>query len=160
MSPRAACRLETLGFEHVFDYVPGKSDWLARGLPTAGKAAKRQRVGGLAQHDVITCGLDDEIEELRARVEKSRYGFALVTTEQGTVLGRLRLSAMAHADAKAMAGSVMEPGPSTVRPDVEAGRLAERLAQQKRRVAIVTTPEGRLLGVARREDLEVATRKP
>jgi rhodanese-related sulfurtransferase len=61
---------------------------------------------------------------------------------------------------KAIAQSVMESGPSTVRPDVEAGRLAERLAQQKRRVAIVTTPEGRLLGVARREDLEAASRKP
>jgi hypothetical protein len=24
MRPRAACRLETLGFEHVYDYVPAK----------------------------------------------------------------------------------------------------------------------------------------
>ena len=33
MSPRAACRLDTLGFEHVYDYLTGKYDWLARGLP-------------------------------------------------------------------------------------------------------------------------------
>jgi hypothetical protein len=27
-----ARRLETLGFEHVHDYVPGKADWLAHSL--------------------------------------------------------------------------------------------------------------------------------
>ncbi len=34
MSPRAAARLETLGFDDVYDYVSGKSDWMAAGLPT------------------------------------------------------------------------------------------------------------------------------
>src|SRR3954463_5877370 len=34
LSPGAACRLEILGFEAVYDYVPGKVDWIARGLPT------------------------------------------------------------------------------------------------------------------------------
>ncbi len=29
MSPRAAARLETLGFTKVYDYVGGKTDWLA-----------------------------------------------------------------------------------------------------------------------------------
>ena len=33
MSPRAAWRLEGLGFERVYDYVPGKADWFASGLP-------------------------------------------------------------------------------------------------------------------------------
>jgi 3-mercaptopyruvate sulfurtransferase SseA len=31
MSPRAAWRLKTLGFERVYDYVGGKADWLAHG---------------------------------------------------------------------------------------------------------------------------------
>jgi hypothetical protein len=34
MSPRAACRLELLGFTQVYDNVAGKADWLAHGLPT------------------------------------------------------------------------------------------------------------------------------
>ncbi len=34
MSPRAAARLETLGFSRVYDYVGGKRDWLAAALPT------------------------------------------------------------------------------------------------------------------------------
>ena len=33
MSPRSAWRLEGLGFERVYDYVPGKADWFASGLP-------------------------------------------------------------------------------------------------------------------------------
>ena len=38
MSPRAAARLETLGFDKVYDYVSGKSDWIAAGLPTVGQS--------------------------------------------------------------------------------------------------------------------------
>ena len=40
---------------------------------------------------------------------------------------------------------VMEPGPSTVRPDKPVDELIERLDRQQLRFAIVTTPEGRLL---------------
>jgi rhodanese-related sulfurtransferase len=37
MSPRAAWRLETLGFERVYHYVGGKADWLAHALPREGQ---------------------------------------------------------------------------------------------------------------------------
>ena len=58
--------------------------------------------------------------------------------------------------AEALATDVMELDPSTVRPHRSANGLAPRLAKQNLRWAIVTTPEGRLLGVAWREDLERA----
>lgn len=32
-SPTAAQRMEELGFDHVYDYEPGKEDWKAAGLP-------------------------------------------------------------------------------------------------------------------------------
>lgn len=32
-SPRAAQRMEKLGYEHVFDYAAGKMDWKQAGLP-------------------------------------------------------------------------------------------------------------------------------
>ena len=38
MSPRAAWRLEAAGFAPVYDYVAGKSDWLAADLPFEGTA--------------------------------------------------------------------------------------------------------------------------
>ena len=156
MSPRAACRLETLGFDEVYDYVPGKADWLAHNLPVEGAQAAIPTAGRHARDDVVTCRLDDRVGEVRERILASGYGFGLVTTRGGVVLGRLRRSAL-DCDPAVRAEDVMESGPSTVRADTQAGDLAERLAQRNLRWAIVTDPEGRLLGVARREDLEQAS---
>src|SRR5919197_2221281 len=116
MSPRAACRLDTLGFEHVYDYMPGKADWLARGLSREGDKAAEPRAVDYARRDVVTCGLHDAAGALRAAIEASPYGFALVLDAAGIVLGRLRKSALDGADG-ATAEALMEPGPSTVRAD-------------------------------------------
>jgi hypothetical protein len=51
----------------------------------------------------------------------------------------------------------MEPGPSTVRPDTAPDKLAERLRSRDLRTGLVTTPEGVLIGVVRRQDLEGST---
>src|SRR5947199_10530966 len=126
MSPRAACRLATLGFEEVYDYVGGKVDWLARGLPREGEKATARRAVDYTRDDVITCGLDDRVGDVRARVEASPYGFALVVAEGDLLLGRLRRAAL-EADPAARAGDVMEPGPSTKRADTPPAELAERL---------------------------------
>jgi hypothetical protein len=46
MSPRAGSRLVSLGFTSVHDYVPGKVDWLAHGLPCEGSMADGLRERG------------------------------------------------------------------------------------------------------------------
>ncbi len=89
MSPRAACRLESLGFRAVYDYVPGKSDWLARGVPTVGTQAATRRAHDLARADVVRAALTDPVEELTEHLADSVYPFAIVVSEQGTLLGRL-----------------------------------------------------------------------
>src|SRR6266567_3169101 len=94
MSPRAACRLETLGFPDVSDYVAGKADWLAHGLPREGEKATERRALDLAADDVVTCGLEDRIGDVRARVAALRHGVAFVVTPDGVVLGRLRGTAL------------------------------------------------------------------
>ena len=86
---------------------------------------------------------------MRARVEVSACGFALVLSDTGVLLGRLR-GAMLEGDPDARAGDVMEPGPSTVRPSEELAALAERLGERGLNFAIVTSPEGRLIGIVRR----------
>ena len=55
---------------------------------------------------------------------------------------------------------IAEPGPKTFRPHASAERVAGQLAEKDLRWAIVTTPEGRLLGVASREDLERSANAP
>jgi Mg/Co/Ni transporter MgtE len=156
MSPRAACRLETLGFQHVHDYVTGKADWLAHGLDVEGSDAGRPTVGRLARTDAVTCSLHERAGDVRTRVEASPYRFALVVTEAGVLLGRLRRTAM-ESDPQRNAEEAMEPGPSTVRPDAEPTKLAERLRTRNLRTALVTTPEGVLIGILRLEDLEEST---
>jgi CBS domain-containing protein len=156
MSPRAACRLETLGFEHVFDYVPGKADWLVRGLPRKGEKASERRAGDLARDDAATARLEERIGEIRPRVEASPYGFGFVVSDGGVLLGRLR-KAVLEGDPEAAAGDVMEPGPSTVRAGTPIDPLRDRLDQRGLKTAVVTTPEGKLIGVVRRSDLDAGT---
>jgi CBS domain-containing protein len=155
MSPRAACRLETLGFTEVYDYVPGKADWLAHNLPIEGQQAGAPTAGRLSRDDVVTFRLDERVGEVRERIAGSPYGFGLVTSAGGVLLGRLRGSAL-DCDPALRAEEVMEAGPSTVRPDTPAADLAKRLGERELRWAIVTDPDGRLIGVVRREDLERA----
>jgi CBS domain-containing protein len=152
MSPRAACRLETLGFEHVHDYVEGKADWLARGLPVEGERAGERRVGNLARRDVAICRLSERMRDVRSRVEGSPYGFALVVSDDEVLLGRLRRGAL-ESNPDRSAEEAMEPGPSTVRYDLSASDLAERLDRRDLRTAVVTTPDGALVGILRRADL-------
>ena len=153
MSPRAACRLATLGFTQVYDYMPGKVDWLGRGLPREGTKAAQPRAIDVARQDVVTCALDDRVADVQARVTESPYRFAFVVSADGVLLGRLRRSAL-EGDGIALAEEVMEPGPSTVRPDTPPGDLADRLKSRDLASAVISDPEGRLLGVVQRADLE------
>ena len=128
-------------------------DWLARALPTEGTQADTPRVKDALRDDVVTCGLQDRVGDVMPRVKESPYGFALAVSADGVLLGRLRRSRCEGRD-EARVEEVMEEGPSTVRPDKAAPELSERLADRDLRTAVVTTPEGRLMGVVRRTELE------
>lgn len=152
MSPRAACRLEALGFTEVYDYVAGKADWLARALPTEGAAPPPARVAELLRHDVVTADVDDVVADIVARVDASAYGFALVTAPGGVLLGRLRRAAL-QGNPTATAEQVMEPGPSTIRPDTDPAALARRLRDRGLTTTVVTDPDGVLLGIVKLNNL-------
>ncbi len=47
----------------------------------------------------------------------------------------------------------MSPGPSTVRPSIGTDALLERIRARKLTSILVTTPDGRLVGLALRDDL-------
>ena len=152
MSPRAACRLATLGFEQVYDYAPGKADWLARGLPREGEQADEPRALDFARRDVVTCAPDERVGAVRERVQRSPYDFALVVSAGDVLLGRLPRATLDD-DRGLTAERAMEPGPSTSRADAAPARLLERLRSAGRSTAILTTPDGVLLGVVDRDRL-------
>ena len=136
----------------MYDYVPGKEDWLARGLPTEGEKTDVPRVWKIAKDDVVTCSLSDTVGEVRERILASPYGFGFVVSDDGCVLGRMRKSEL-DCDPMLTAEQVMEPGPSTVRADLSPDELRERLDKRDLRYAVVTTPDGKLIGVVSRSDL-------
>jgi CBS domain-containing protein len=105
--------------------------------------------------DAALCRPTDRIADVRDSIERSPYPFALVTSDDGTLLGRASSSALDPASNRPV-WDVAEPGPKTFRPHVSAEMVAAVLADKGLRWAIVTTPEGRVLGVGSREDLEAA----
>jgi hypothetical protein len=139
----------------VYDYLPGKVDWLVNQRPIEGERAAQPTVGRFARDDVVTCGLDDPVGPVRQSVAASPYPFALVTGAGRVLLGRLRAS-MLDCDPQLRAQEMMEPGPSTMRPHKTAAGVAQTLAERDLRWAIVTTPRGELIGVAARAELEAA----
>jgi rhodanese-related sulfurtransferase/CBS domain-containing protein len=152
MSPRAAARLASLGFERVYDYAPSKVDYLARGLPRDGDKADGRRAADLLRDDVVRCRLSDRINRVRAEVDASPYGFALVLDEQEVLLGRLRRSALTGDDG-VTAEEAMEAGPSTIRGDTTVEALRERLEGGDLNFAVVTSPDGVFMGIICRADL-------
>jgi CBS domain-containing protein len=132
--------------------VPGKEDWLARGLPTEGEKADAPRVWKLARDDVVTCSLSDTVGEVRERILASPYGFGFVVSGSGCLLGRMRKSTL-DCEPSLTAEQVMEPGPSTVRADMSPEELRERLDKKDLKYAVVSTPDGVLIGVVSRSAL-------
>ena len=152
MSPRAAWRLETLGFPLAFDYEGGKKDWGTYGLPHEGTSVPAQLAGELARRDVPTCLLSDVLSDVRERVRAAGWDTCIVVNPQRIVLGRLGRKAMA-ADTEESVEEAMTPGPSTVRPSIGVEALRERMRERKLRSYVVTTPDGRLVGLVRLDDL-------
>ncbi len=153
MSPRAAWRLESLGFTQVSDYVAGKVDWLANGLPVEGNLADLPRAGDVARSDVPTCRLTEIISDVRARVQASDHTLCVVTNDEDVVLGRLGARAL-RGDPKALVEEVMESGPTTTRSDDPLEAITERLQEARVGSILVTTPDGRLVGLLYRKDAE------
>jgi len=148
MSPRAAWRLESFGFEPVYDYTGGKVDWLAAGLPTEGPGPGSMRATLGMDRDVPTCAPSEALGPVVERVRAAGWDVCVVLHPAGVVLGRLRPDRLDEAPTS-LAGA-MEPGPATVRAHEDLGEALGRMEKRGVTSLLVTTPEGRLLGVLRR----------
>jgi len=155
LSPRAAWRLESIGFTEVHDYVAGKADWGSAGLPLEGTRGSETRVGAYLRRDVPTCRLDERLADVRARVGAAGWQTCFVVNDEKVVLGRLGRAALAGEDDVSVE-QAMSAGPSTVRPSLELDRAVERMRRQNLTALSVTTSEGRLLGLLERDTAEQA----
>lgn len=136
----------------MIDYKPGKQAWYEENAPREGKAVDEIWIGDVAGSDVPTCHLAETIGDIRRRTGDGDS--CVVVDAQGVVLGLLRKTEL-EADPTATAEQVMRPGPKTFRPNVTLQELLKSMREHEIQTnSLVTTAEGRLLGVISRADAE------
>jgi CBS domain-containing protein len=153
MSSRAAWRLESLGFAQVYRYAAGKVDWAANGLPIEGQLASVPRIGSFAHPHVPTCAPSDRLGDVLERLRTQAADLCVVINDQRIVLGVLRGDAL-EASPETPAEDAMDPAPSTYRPNVSVGEMADHLQQTGAKRVLLTTADGELLGLLQREDVD------
>jgi Mg/Co/Ni transporter MgtE len=153
MSPRAAWRLEELGFS-AYDYVAGKADWTAAGLPTEGQRG-RSGLPAYVKTDVVVVAPDTVVAVAIDRARIGQVDTVLVVNSRRVLLGRLRVD-RASERLDETVSAVMDEGPGTVRADADPVDLLKRMRARNLSEIPVTDPDGRLLGTIRRTDLEAA----
>lgn len=136
----------------MFDYVEGKQEWFGYGLPLEGEDASVPRAVERIDREVVTCAPSERIGAVRERVRAAGQDACIVVNERRVVLGLLGPSELAGA-AETPAEDVMEPGPSTFRPNVPLAELREFFQKRKFDSTPITTPDGVLLGLLRRDAL-------
>jgi rhodanese-related sulfurtransferase len=147
LSARAAWRLETMGFQEVYRYTPGKADWLAAGWETEGTQAKKARIRHMIHKDVPTCSLRERLEDVKSR-RRPNQDLCVVVNDRNIVLGVIQGETW-DANPLSRVVDVMQPGPRTIRPDLDPKDAQKILRNYDAPSAIVTTSDGELLGIIR-----------
>ena len=138
-----------MGFE-AYDYTGGKADWISEGWETERPVGARREARDVLATDIATCRPNEDAADLPSRVAQA--GNLLVTNEEGILLGRVGPHQLHDLPAGATAEAVMEPGPTTVRPFEPLEPLLERMTKGRVFEVVVTSSEGRVLGVVHRSE--------
>ena len=141
-----------MGFTEVVDLRTGIQDWMGAGLPTEGSNAERPRLVDVVRRDVPTCLLGQLVGDVRARVSAAGWDACVVTNGDRVVLGLLRAKDL-ESDPDLPVERVMRPGPSTYRPFVSVEEMARIMTERNLENFPVTTSDGTLVGLVRREDV-------
>jgi CBS domain-containing protein len=144
-----------LGFREVLRYTAGRADWAANGLPTEGSVTQGPRVATLARTDVLLCRPDERLGDVQRRARQSGAEFAVVVSPARVVLGTLDRDALDWYPDR-LVEEVMRPGPPTLRPNTALPDAKEYLWQIRRNRVLVTTSDGKLIGLLEGSDIERA----
>lgn len=145
LSARAACRMESVGFQEVYRYTAGKGDWRAAGWETEGAEAKKTRTKQMLQKDVPTCSPRERLEDVKSR-RRPNQELCVVVNDRNIVLGVIQGETW-NANPQARVMDVMQPGPRTIRPDLDPKDAEKILRHAGAASAIVTTSDGELQGI-------------
>ena len=112
-------------------------------------------MGAHLRTDVPTCRLEDRLPELSRRLDESGWETCFVVNDESVLLGQIGRGAI-RGRQDLSAEETMTPGPSTIRPSARLDAVAERMQRQGLTTLPVTTPDGRLVGLIARGDVEQA----
>ncbi len=153
MSPRAAARLESLGFEAVYDYAPGKLDWISAGLPLEDRTKKPTFVLDFMQRDAPTCLLGDCLSDATNKADGVEQ--IAVVNSTGVVLGAVRKYDLFYQGDEKVEHR-MDPAPVTLRPTMAIEEAAAFMSRNELSHVLITTSEGKLVGRLQRQAAEHA----
>lgn len=153
LGPRAAARLESLGFAEVYDYVASKVDWMGAGLPFEGRRAEGDRLATVVD-DAPTCGLDDSIATVRSRLNGAPLAVVVQSRSagRGVVLGVVPAAELEPCDGPI--GELLDEAPRTFRPHLTIDELFDDHEHLPSTI-VVTNLDGTFVGVADREALRL-----
>jgi len=157
LSARAAWRLESMGFQEVYRYTPGKEDWVAAGYETEGTNSNKPKLKQYLKTNVQTCLLRDRMQDIQNR--RGSHDICVVLNDRNIVMGIIQGEAW-NANPLSRASEAMIPGPRTFRPDGDPKEILKELRSKDVDSAIVTSSDGELLGILRVGQKKEKTQKP
>jgi rhodanese-related sulfurtransferase/CBS domain-containing protein len=150
LSPRAAARLEQLGFDEVYDYAASSTAWFGAGLPSEGLVPDSHRAVGVLHSDVPRVGPEATIDDACAAI--GDWDLVVMVDDGDIVLGVARRN-ICDLPGDIELAAVMQSAPRTVRPSITVDELASSMGKDGEHVILVTTSSGELLGLVRGDDL-------
>jgi predicted transcriptional regulator len=102
---------------------------------------------------VLTCAPTEKLGVVRERVRKAGRDRCAVVNKERVVLGLLRENELAS-DPEASVEEIMRNGPATFRPNEPVGKRMQRMQARGASAVLVTTSDGRLVGLLYRMDTE------
>jgi CBS domain-containing protein len=140
-----------LGFSKVFDYVAGNVDWMGFGLPVE----KREDIRLVGEHlvtDWPVCGLADTTQDAKQRAQGVGVSFCPVVNEAVLILGVVGEEEWQGPESMPVE-EIMDTAPTTFRPSVSVLEAIEFLDKYRQDAVLVTSSNGRLMGVFRSETM-------
>ena len=140
----------------MYDYRTGILDWKTAGLPVEGTNARQPRLVDVVRRDVPTCSLGERLGDVKDRAVAAGWDACVVVSDGHVVLGLLRAGEL-QGDPELFVDHVMRPGPSTYRSFVPVAELRGIMSDRNLESSPVTTSDGRLVGLVRRQDVGLGT---
>lgn len=129
----------------MFCYKPGKMGWLASALPSEGEE-KSAMIFDQIDHRVPTCQLKDLVREAKRQANDVGFDICAVVNEENVVLGIVDHDQW-RTDRPTTVAEIMKAGPKTIRPSASLKEANAILDKDDLESILVTTSDGKLLGI-------------